>query len=317
MMNHQNINISVYQMNMFLVVCECGSFTLASHILNTTQSAISKSIASLEVTLGFPLFFRKNKKLVITPAGKLLEKSWSSIVQNIECSIDSAYALYRKEQRSIVVGEPDSMKSDKDFWPKIELFKENHKDVNLLFSECSINELVSKLEMDEFDVIFTIDYEVPVLEKLCLNWCPVADSPLMHVVMHQNHPLATRESITLSDLTEEDFIVADPATHQSYIDFIYALCQPYGFHPKTSIIVPNTRSMISTLVRTQRGVILGNRFLYDGDRSDLKHFTLDNTYSRLIVAWKDYDQKPIIQDFIKAVTVGYQSSGDQASNTNS
>lgn len=310
MANYNYMSINLYQMNMFLIVCECGSFTMASQILNTTQSAVSKSIASMETILGFPVFMRKNKKLEITPSGRLLEKAWRSVVQNVGLSIDTAFLLYEREQRSIVVGEPDSMKTDMDYWPKIELFQEKNKDINLIFSECSISELVGKLISNELDIAFTIDYEIPILDKLGLNWRPVADSPFMHAIVHLQHPLAARDSITIADLKDEDFIVPAPILHQSYIDFIFALCKPYGFKPKMTITVPNARSMISTLSRTQTGVILGNRFLYDADNPYLKHFTLDNTYSRLIVAWKDNYQKPGIQDFISTVTSDYYRSSD-------
>lgn len=299
------LNINLYQINMFLIVCECGSFTMTSQILNTTQSAISKSIMSMETILGFPLFIRNNNKLELTSGGKLLAKEWRSVVQNMELSIDKAFLLYEREQRSIIIGEPDSMKTDKDYWPNIKIFQEDNKDISLSFVEHPISELIGKLVSNELDIIFTIDYEVPTLDRLGLNWKPVADSPFAHLILHQKHPLAAKDKISIYDLKNEDFIVPAPTLHQTYIDFMFELCKPYGFDPKLSITVPNARSMTSTLLRTHSGVILGNRFLYDADSPDLKHFILDNTYSRLIVAWKDSFQKPGVQDFIRAVTADY------------
>lgn len=171
--------------------------------------------------------------------------------------------------------------------------------------ERPISELISKLVSNELDVIFTIDYEVSTLEKLGLNWAPVADSPFIQITVHESHPLAKRENITMADLKDEDFIVMAPTLNQTYIDLLFELCRPYGFKPRISVTVPNARSMISTLLRTKSGVIMANRFLYDADSSHVKHFYLDNTYSRLIVVWKNEPLKQGIREFIHAVTANY------------
>ncbi|MFZ7121960.1 MAG: LysR family transcriptional regulator [Eubacteriaceae bacterium] len=139
---------------------------MTSQILNTTQSAVSKSVASMENILGLPLFERKNKKLELTASGKLLAKEWRNLVQNAELTVDKAFLMYEREQRSVIVGERDSMKTDKDYWPQIEQFQKKNQDIRLIFVERSISELVGKLISNELDIIFTIDYEVPILDKL-------------------------------------------------------------------------------------------------------------------------------------------------------
>lgn len=281
---------------------------MASRIMHASQSAVSKSIAAMEGVLGFPLFIRDKNKLELTAAGSLLEKEWRSVIQNMELAIHKAFLLYEREQKSIVIGEPDSMKTDKDYWPAIEQFQNDHKEINLIFVERPISELISKLVSNELDIIFTIDYEVPTLEKLGLNWAPVADSPFIQILVHSSHPLAERDRITMADLKEENFIVMAPTLHQTYIDLLFDLCRPYGFKPHIRVTVPNARSMISTLLRTKSGVVMANRFLYDADSPELRHFSLDNTYSRLIVAWKDGSAKNGIRDFVQAVTANYKKS---------
>lgn len=300
------MNISLYQMKMFLIAADCKSFTKTSQRLHTTQSAVSKSIASMENALGFPLFSRHNKVLELTPGGELLAHEWRHVVQGVESSIDKAYLLNERDKRSIVVGEPDSMKTDGDYAPQIKAFQQAHEDITLRFVERSIFELVGLLTSGEADAIFTIDYEASVLDDLGISWLPVADSPHMHLIMHEDHPLAARDSVSIADLRDEDFIVPTPSEHQSYIDFIVGLCRPYGFRPRMTIHAANTRSMVSTLLRTRRGLILGNRFLYDGDSAEVRHIDLAGTYTRLIVAWRNSPGKVGLDDFIEAVTAGYE-----------
>lgn len=280
-------------------------FTTASQIIHSTQSSVSKSIASMENILGFPLFVRNRNKLELTDAGTLLFKEWRSIVRNVELSIDKAFLLAERGKNSLVIGEPDSMKTDKDYLPAINRFRERYKDISLMFVEVPISELISRLVSNEIDIIFTIDYELPTLNKLGIPWKPVADSPFITITMHVSNPLAAKESITLGDLKDEDFIVLAPSLHQNYIDLLFALCKLYGFLPKISVCAPNPRSMMTTLLRTKTGVVMDNRFIYDANSSQLKHFTLDNTYSRLIVAWKSNVNNPFINRFVDVVTADY------------
>ena len=307
MANMNYLNFSLYQIQLFLVVCECESFTTASQIFHTTQSSVSKSIASMESALGFPLFIRSKNRLTLTEPGKLLAKEWRSVVRNMELSINKAFLLFEREQRSIIVGEPDSMKTDRDYWPAIDKFQNERKDISLVFVERPIAELITKLVSNELDIIFTIDYEIPTLDKLGLCWKAVADSPNLQITVHEDNPLSQKERITVEDLRDEDFIVPAPTLHQSYIDLLFDLCRPYGFKPKISVTVPNFRSVITTMLRTHSGILMANRFIYDADSAKVKNFQLDNTYSRLIVAWKNNPMKPGVTDFVRAVTENYKS----------
>ena len=53
----------------FLAVVEHGSFAKAARAINLTQQAVAYSIASLESTLGVPLFERDESGTVATDYG--------------------------------------------------------------------------------------------------------------------------------------------------------------------------------------------------------------------------------------------------------
>lgn len=59
----------VVAMRCFLRAVETGSFTAAARELGTSQPAVSKRIARLEREVGFRLFERKTRSLVLTEAG--------------------------------------------------------------------------------------------------------------------------------------------------------------------------------------------------------------------------------------------------------
>ena len=64
--------ISLDLLNVFHQVAKFGSMTLASKALFITQPAVSHSIALLEGQLGYPLFERAGRKLLLTDEGKTL-----------------------------------------------------------------------------------------------------------------------------------------------------------------------------------------------------------------------------------------------------
>lgn len=58
------------QIAAFLVAAEIGNFTVAARRLNLSSSAVSNLIAELEAGLGFALFARTTRKVVLTAAGR-------------------------------------------------------------------------------------------------------------------------------------------------------------------------------------------------------------------------------------------------------
>ncbi|MEP3296270.1 MAG: LysR substrate-binding domain-containing protein [Pseudoruegeria sp.] len=71
------------------------SFTRAAEELNLTQSAISRQVKELEMTVGTPLFRRVGRRVALTPAGRMLAKDLSNDLENI----------YRTVMRAISAGE--------------------------------------------------------------------------------------------------------------------------------------------------------------------------------------------------------------------
>lgn len=61
---------SLEALSTFVEAVSCGSFSAAARILRKSQSAVSTSIANLEVDLGISLFDRSSREPVLTEEGK-------------------------------------------------------------------------------------------------------------------------------------------------------------------------------------------------------------------------------------------------------
>ncbi|MEM7302481.1 MAG: LysR family transcriptional regulator [Pseudomonadota bacterium] len=67
-----NRDIDIGLLRTFLTVAECGSMTIAAHILNLTQAAVSQQIKRLETLLQKPVFDRTTKQISLSDEGERL-----------------------------------------------------------------------------------------------------------------------------------------------------------------------------------------------------------------------------------------------------
>jgi DNA-binding transcriptional LysR family regulator len=64
--------MKLLQIETFAAVMMCGTTVGAAESLEITHPAVSRSIAELERSIGFPLFARTRSRLVATPEDRIL-----------------------------------------------------------------------------------------------------------------------------------------------------------------------------------------------------------------------------------------------------
>lgn len=291
------LDLSLYQIQIFIKSAEFKNFTATASFFNTTQSAVSKSIASLESILGFPLFIRTRSKLELTAPGEYLYREWCGLMPHMESSVVKANLLYEHKLQTLTVGVPDSMENGSQI-EAINRFKEAHPEVRLVYHIVPANQLLPRLETGELDMIVTGIYEQKSLERLGAQWRVYMNLPET-VIMHHTNPLAQRETITMEDLRDEEFIVLSPTDNASYFERVYLLCSKHGFRPNIELFMPNFRSMLINLIQTKRGVVLTNQLIADAHHPDLKHFQITGTNAGMLVAWKQENKNKYLSKLLE------------------
>jgi DNA-binding transcriptional LysR family regulator len=71
----------LYELTLFRLVAETGSFTRAAQRVGLTQSAITRQIRGMEERLGAPLFERTTRHVAMTRAGRLLQEKAAPILK--------------------------------------------------------------------------------------------------------------------------------------------------------------------------------------------------------------------------------------------
>ena len=284
------LEISLYQIQVFIRAAECGSFTAVATQFNTTQSSISKVIAAMETALGVPLFIRGKKRMELSEEGKFLYNHWRGLIANVEASVDQVVRMRQAGLQTLTVGVPDSLENgDEEVY--LQRFRELYPEVRVTYHVVPANRLVSSLEAEEVDLVITGLYEHKSLDRLGICWKNYVNVPNVAII-HQSNPLADRETLTLENLKEEEFIMLAPSDNASYFERIYLLCAQCGFQPRISGFVPSFRSMMATLIRSRQGVVISNRFISNANHPELRYFELHGTNAGMIVAWKKKASNP-------------------------
>ena len=80
------------QLKTFVEVVRLGSFAAVARELSTDPSAVTRSIAALEKSLGVRLLERTTRRLALTKAGAAYHESVRALLKDLERAIDEARA---------------------------------------------------------------------------------------------------------------------------------------------------------------------------------------------------------------------------------
>ena len=131
---------SITALRCFVAAAKYLSFTKAAHVLNMTQSAVSKQILHLEDTLDFPLFDRTATGLSLCPQAIDFFKHSESVLNQIELSVYQLN-MQRAEQSTLnIVAHPSLC--TRWLLPQLQQFKKLHQQIRI-----NITEQVDSLEI--------------------------------------------------------------------------------------------------------------------------------------------------------------------------
>lgn len=104
------------------------SFTQAADELNVTQAAVSHQIRGLEDWLGFPLFRRLSRALVLTEAGQLL---FPEVREAMDILTTAVNRVQRQDQEGVLT--VTTMDSFAQSWlvPRLGRFRQTHSEIDV------------------------------------------------------------------------------------------------------------------------------------------------------------------------------------------
>lgn len=190
--------MSLESYRIFNAVIKYQSFIRAAEVVNLTPSAVSRSISSLENTLGFQLFIRSRKGVQLTREGEMILPSVQAIISADEQLQQIASEINGLERGTVVLGTfssvcnnwiPTIVQSFKNLYPQINvhIMQGDYSDVVYWASNGIIDLGFASLPIDEdlFSTPLVKDRLLCVTQKLSplkmLNLLPLKIFKVNHL----------------------------------------------------------------------------------------------------------------------------------------
>jgi DNA-binding transcriptional LysR family regulator len=183
-----------------VAVVQLRSFSRAAGILNLSQPAVSKQIASLQSQYGMQLFQQPVRQCVLTPAGEVLFRHALSVLEAYRNLQEAMGAIEHATPRTLMVGA--STVPGQYILPLlVGPFMSRHPNVLVNITIHDTREVGSRLLHGEVDLALTgIPLNLPGVATHALF-----DDELV-LIAPLCHALSTREQVCLQDIEGEVFI---------------------------------------------------------------------------------------------------------------
>lgn len=296
--NFQSLNVSIFQIRLFLAVAEEESFSRAAVRMHIEQSTLSRRISMLEQELGLQLFRREARPIQLTKEGKFLYKNWKPMVSTFSNSLEMAKALKGNPPHKLAMGNAISGQLFNYIPILSRAMLEESPDLTLTVEYLSFSQWRPKLMYGELDFAITVIFEVDSLdERFC--WAPIDECQKLVCMLHSN-PLSKKKTIQYEDLRDQKFIMFSDDESKWYRDYVTSLCHPHGFEPKIAKRVNNAYELASALQHDNE-VLICDKYLRGYDNPLFKHYELPDTKSGICAIWLKENQNQYIPRAIEAL----------------
>jgi LysR family nitrogen assimilation transcriptional regulator len=163
------------QLKAFLAVAESGTFSRAAIRLGTTQPVLSRKVKVLEDEMASELFHRTGHGVVLSEAGKLLEKYARGLLETAETARKAVQAVGTSPVGQVTIGMPSSIATVLAV-DLVREFRRSFPSVSLKIMEGYSGHVVDWLTSGRLDV--AVLYESHGLKGSALQMDPVLSDEL-------------------------------------------------------------------------------------------------------------------------------------------
>lgn len=284
--------MSLGKFEVVVTVMESGSLTKAGEVLGLTQSAISHAIASLEREYGFTILTRGRTGVSLTSNGERLLKYMREILKWHDQMMQEVSAINGIEVGTVRIGTFTSVSTQ--WLPGIlKQFQDQYPEIEIKLHEGYYDDIEHWVLTGAIDFGFV---SVPTLEGL--ETIPL-HRDRMYVLLHENHPLAGQESLSLNDLQQEIFIMPKPGCDND----IQRIFKQYAFTPQVKYELGDDHAIIA-MVQNGLGISILPEMILFRLPSNIRAIPLQGEHFRTLgMAVLSLEQmSPASRRFLTAVT---------------
>lgn len=283
-----------------VAVARAGSITAAADAVGVTQSAITKSVASLERQIGYSIFYRTPRGSILTAEGRDFVDRASRLLEDTNDLLKRPMEHERTYAGTLRIGVgPASLE-----WRLIEplgLLLKRHPAIKFDVNGSTFERTVQLLRAGAIDV--ALGFEAAYAE-----WADIRREPIRAVrsvnFVRIGHPVLARETITAEDLAEFDFV--SPSDGRPYGVVVRKIYEDANIEWHKRVHVVDYFPLVREIV-AQTDAIGVTTELFTRTKAFKQHFVALDELNLLppstlcCAIRKRWEPKPIVRAFIRAM----------------
>lgn len=235
------IPVLITWLQFFLAVQNSMSFSAAADELYVSQSSLSKNIRALEEELGVTLFERTTRKVKLTKAGTELTPYAKKMIDTYK-DMNGVLQQYRKDNNVIRLVTFPVMHLY-GLSSALAEYKKKYPSVKLQITEADMQLSMKKLVLNDVDIAIVRDVCLKDLNNYHIHY--KFDDEIT-LICDEKHPFATRESVSLSELSQEPIVCLNTG-----ISEYQAALAPFGYD---HLVSENISATVTTALALQQFV---------------------------------------------------------------
>lgn len=292
-------NISLQQIEIFLTVAEQLNLSDAAKDLFINQSAVSRWIQRLEISLNTKLFVRTNRGVELTEHGEFLYTELKPLYEKLTEITQNISKVYATEESILRIGCMDSPEVIGALKPVIKQFEKIYPDTLIKIDLFCFKDLREALVCNKIDFIVTYSLGFGTYWNIREKKIKKLNT---YIAVPADSPLADSVEVPVEKLNCETLFLLYIAEMKDAENRALENCRKIGFMPKEIVYMPNYFSL-ELAIKNGKGFTISGVNVRDRFGSDIKLYHIPKPYhdQYVIAAWQANRCSPQITKFIELI----------------
>jgi len=287
------------QLKQFVAVAQTQSFSRAADRFFMAQPPLSVAIRKLEDEIGVALLERGSRGVKLTPAGHAALAAATKCLDSAADVITAARQAANGESGGLRIGFIGSLTFS--LLPRlIQHFSRRFPHIKLDLSESTNLGLLSMIDAETVDVAFVRE---PTTHPSNMVFEPISRD-VFCVAMPADHPLARKQSLSLQELRDQDFIGYTPSRVGGLNAAVMHLLREAGVSPRVTQEAVQVQTVVG-LVRSGLGIALVPSINAEFMPADVEFRPLndlpESSNIGIALVYRERDTNPVIARFVASI----------------
>src|SRR5262245_17057675 len=289
-------HMKLHDLHVLMAVVQAGSMNKAAGLLNTTQPAISKSIAELERAVGVRLRDRNAQGVEPTAYGRALLNGGTAVFDDLRQAIKNIEFLADPTAGEVRIGCNPFLAAS--FVPAVlDRLSQRYPRIVMHLITATLETLYRELSERNVDLVIT------------RRFGPIADERMGFEFLFDEHhvvvagvqsPWARRRRIELAELANEQWVLPAPKTVSASVAMEAFRARGLDY-PRSTVIADSAQARISLVATGRFLTILPSALRFPAGQPDIRVLPVEPQMAKMavgVVTLKNRTLGPVAQLFI-------------------